>query len=180
MGRKFLTSAAIAAAMFGVAAGPAFAKSAGPTFSNGLRLTARQHALVNTRMQAVDSPSMSHGSAFVVRHGRFAECTVPQGHGGYANFFTTDTTDYFEADGGAKHEGLLIGSCTADLNKKQTSATSSDTPGPKEIIPTPGRYATYSEACNIPFYGYDFIGDAMSIVYKSNMFTEICVVPVWY
>ena len=62
MGRKFLTSAAIAAATFGVAAGPALAKTQGPSLSNGLKLTKAQHALVTTRMHTAVSTSPAAGT----------------------------------------------------------------------------------------------------------------------
>lgn len=173
MGRKILTSAAIAAAAFGAAAGPALAKTEGPSLSNGLKLTANQHALVNTRMHAAVTASPTTGSAVVLNHGKLSECTVPEGSGNYANFFSTDTTNYVEFDG-----FVLVGTCTADLNNKQTSATAGDKPGGKKYIPFPGTYSTYSEACNITYKGVDFIGDAESIVYKDGEFDETCIVPV--
>lgn len=173
MGRKFVTSAAIAAATFGMAAGPALAKTAGPSFSNGLKLTRAQHALVNGRMKAAENASPDAGTAYVIDHGRQAECTVPEGGGKYANFFTRDTTNYVEFTG-----LVLVGTCTADLNNKQTSATAQDKPGGKKIIPTPGRWATYSEACTMVLQGQPFVGDAESIVYQDGEFDETCIVPV--
>lgn len=177
MGRRFLASAVIAAAMSGVATGPALAKSVGPTLSNGLKLTARQHVLLDARNQAV-GPHIA-GSAVVLNHGRNSECTVPERGGAYANFFTHDTTNYFEADTVVSGEGLLVGSCTANLNNPQTSATSQDRPGDTKLIATPGKYATYSEACTIPYEGLSFLGDAESIVYKDNQFVEICIAPAY-
>jgi len=173
MGRKFLTSAAIAAATFGVAAGPAFAKTEGPSLSNGLKLTRAQHALVNSRMKAAESVSPNAGTAYVLNHGKLAECTVPEGGGNYANFFTKDTTNYVEFTG-----LVLVGTCTADLTKPQTKATAGDKPGGKGMIPYPGTYATYSEACNITYQGQNFIGDAESVVYKDGIFEETCIVPI--
>ncbi len=173
MGRKFLTSAAIAAATFGVAAGPALAKTQGPSLSNGLKLTKAQHALVTTRMHTAVSTSPAAGSAVVLNHGKLAECTVPQGGGNYVNFFTKDTTNYLEFDG-----LVLVGNCSADLNNPQTKATAGDKPGGKGMIPFPGTYATYNEACNITYKGVDFIGDAESIVYPNGQFDETCIVPV--
>lgn len=173
MGRKFLTSAAIAAATFGVAAGPALAKSVGPSFSNGAKLTAQQHSLVNTRMKAATTASPTAGTAFVVNHGKLSECTVPEGSGNYANFFSKDTTNYVEFS-----DLVLVGTCTADLNNKQTSATAGDKPGGKKLIPFPGHYATYSEACNIEYKGISFIGDAESVVYPDGQFVETCIAPI--
>jgi hypothetical protein len=173
MGRKFLASAAIAAATFGVTAGPALANSVGPSFSNGSKLSAQQHSLVNTRMKAATTASPAAGSAFVVNHGKLSECTVPQGGGNYVNFFTKDTTNYVEFS-----DLVLVGSCTADLNNKQTSATAGDKPDGKKLIPFPGTYATYSEACNIQYKGISFVGDALSVVYPSGQFIETCIAPV--
>jgi hypothetical protein len=173
MGRRFLTSAAIAAATLGVAAGPAFAKTEGPSFSNGLKLTRAQHALVNGRVKAAENASPNAGTAFVLDHGRLAECTVPEGGSNFANFFTRDTTNYIEFNGFE-----LVGTCTADLNNKQTKATANDKPDGRGMIPTPGKYATYSEACTITFQGQAFVGDAESIVYKDGIFDETCIVPV--
>jgi hypothetical protein len=173
MGRKFLTSAAIAAATFGVAAGPALAKTEGPSLSNGLKLTRAQHALVNSRMRAAVKASSTPGTAYVLNHGKLAECTVPEGGGNYRNFFTKDTTNYVEFTG-----LVLVGTCTADLKNPQTKATASDKPGGRGMIPFPGTYATYSEACNITYQGQDFVGDAESIVYKDGIFDETCIVPI--
>jgi hypothetical protein len=175
MGRKLLTSAVIAAATFGVAAGPALAKSQGPSLSNGAKLTKTQHSLFMTRLASV---APTAGTALVLNHSKLAECTVPQGGGNYANFFSKDTTNYFEADSGSPNTGILVGNCTADLNNKQTSATAGDKPGAKKLIPFPGSYATYNEACNITYKGTNFIGDAMSMVYSSGEFDETCIVPV--
>jgi hypothetical protein len=178
MGRKFLTSAAIAAATFGVAAGPAFAKTEGPSFSNGAKLTAKQNALVNSRMSTVLKGGPLAGTAVVLDHGKLAECTVPEGGGNYKNFFTKDTTNYIEFDTIVPGTAVLVGSCTADLNDPQTSATANDKPGGKKIIPTPGSYKTYSEACDITYKGVSFIGDAESMVYTNKEFQETCIVPV--
>jgi hypothetical protein len=165
----------IAAATFGAATSPALAKTEGPSFSNGARLSANQHALVMSRLATV---APTAGTAFVVNHNKLAECTVPQGGGNYVNFFSKDTTNYFEGDSAVTGEGILVGTCTADLNNKQTSATSGDKPGGKKLIPFPGTYSTYSEACNITYMGFDFIGDAESVVYASGEFDETCIVPV--
>lgn len=175
MGRKFLASAAIAAATFGVAAGPALAKTESPSLSNGVKLSVKQHSLFMTRLATV-APTV--GSAFVLNHSKLSECTVPQKMGNYANFFSKDTTNYFEADSGSPNTGILVGTCTADLNNKQTSATMGDKPGGKKMIPFPGTYATYSEACNISYQGVNFMGDAESVVYASGEFDETCIVPV--
>jgi hypothetical protein len=175
MGRKFLASAAIAAATLGVAAGPALAKTEGPSLSNGVKLSAKQHSLFMTRLATV---APTAGSAFVLNHSKLAECTVPQGGGNFVNFFSKDTTNYFEADSGSADTGILVGICTADLNNKQTSATAGDKPGGKKLIPFPGSYATYSEACNITYKGVNFMGDAESVVYSSGEFDETCIVPV--
>ena len=109
----------------------------------------------------------------MLNHGKLAECTVPQGGGNYVNFFTKDTTNYLEFDG-----LVLVGNCSADLNNPQTKATAGDKPGGKGMIPFPGTYATYNEACNITYKGVDFIGDAESIVYPNGQFDETCIVPV--
>jgi len=175
MGRKLLTSAAIAAATLGVAAGPAFAKSQGPSLSNGAKLTRSQHSLFMNRLSTV---APAAGSALVLNHGKLSECTVPQGGQNYVNFFSKDTTNYFEADSGSQNTGILVGTCTADLKNKQTSATMNDKPGGKKMIPFPGSYATYNEACNITYKGINFTGDALSVVYPSGEFDETCIVPV--
>ena len=174
MGRKVLTTAVIAAATFGVAAGPALAKSAGPSFSNGSKLTKQQHALVNSRMKsAVTSSQNTTGTAFVLNHSKLSECTVPEGGGNYTNFFSKDTTNYVEFS-----DLVLVGTCTADLNNKQTSATANDKPDGKKMIPFPGSYKTYSEACNIQYKGVSFMGDALSVVYPSGEFVETCIAPI--
>lgn len=178
MGRRILTAAAVATTALGVVAVPAFANSAGHTYSNGTKLTHKQKSLVATRMHAIQTTALTTGQAHVINHGTFSECTVPEGNHTYANFYSTDTVHYLETDTATANRGLLIGTCTADLTKKQTSASSTDKPGGKMIIPTPGRFASYSEACNIVYQGTNFIGDAESIVYKSGEFDETCVVPV--
>jgi hypothetical protein len=173
MGRKFLTSAAIAAATFGVAAGPALAKSVGPSFSNGAKLSTNQKSLVMSRMQAAETASPAAGTAVVVNHAKLSECTVPEGAGNYANFFSKDTTNYVEFS-----DLVLVGNCTADLNNKQTSATAGDKPGGKKLIPFPGTWQTYTEACNIEYKGVSFLGDAESVVYPSGEFNETCIAPI--
>ncbi|HLI58771.1 MAG TPA: hypothetical protein VKV21_03810 [Solirubrobacteraceae bacterium] len=180
MGRKILTTGAVVAAAVGVTAGPALASTTRHSFSNGTKLTAKQHALVASRMHTVLSHAAPTGTAHVINTGTFSECTVPEGHGAFQNFYTTDTTHYVEFGTGISHYALLIGTCTADLTKKQTSAGANDKPGGKKIIATPGRFASYSEACNIVFQGQDYIGDAESLVYASGEFAETCVVPVSY
>lgn len=129
-------------------------------------------------MRALPSTAMTTGTAYVLRTGAFSECTVPEGHGAYQNFFTRDTTTYLETDTATPTLGLLIGTCTADLTKKQTSATSTDHPSGQQIIPTPGRFAAYSEKCELIYQNLDWIGDAESVVYPDGEFDETCVVPV--
>jgi hypothetical protein len=172
MGRKFLASAAIAAATLGISAGSAMAAT-GPSMSNGTKLTAKKAANVASRMHEALTQAPAIGTAEVINHSKLAECTVPEGGGNYTNFFTTDTTNYVEFTG-----LVLVGECTADLNNKQTSATAGDKPGAKKMIAFPGTFATYSEECNITYKGEDFYGDAESIVYKSGEFVETCIVPI--
>ncbi len=136
MGRRILTAAAVATTALGVVAVPAFANSAGHTYSNGTKLTHKQKSLVATRMHAIQTTALTTGQAHVINHGTFSECTVPEGNHTYANFYSTDTVHYLETDTATANRGLLIGTCTADLTKKQTSASSTDKPGGKMIIPT--------------------------------------------
>lgn len=178
MGRRFLISAAIAAATFGVAAGPALAAPTAPSMSHGQKLTRSQRTLVNSRMKAAEKASatgspMTPGTAYVLKHGGLAECTVPEHGGTYENFFTRNTTNYIEFNG-----LVVVGSCTADLMNKQISATAQDKPGPKTMITIPAVYRTYSEACEILYQGHALIGDAESIVYPNGIFSETCIVPV--
>jgi hypothetical protein len=181
MGHKILTSAAIAAAIAGAVATPAFANGTRPSLSNGVKLTAKQRSLVNSRMRMVESRSTNTmtGQATRLQTGTHEECTVPQGHHGYVNFVTTDTIKYFEADSGAADRGLLVATCTADLKHEQHSATATGE-GPLTHIPFPKTTTVYSEACTIPFGpgNLHFIGDAESVVYPDGEFDETCIVPV--
>ena len=176
MGRKFLTSAAIAAASFGIAAGSAAAAAPSPTtLSNGTKLSAAAARSINRSMHKALANSPALGTAVVVKHGSEAECTVPEKakNGNYENFFTKDTTDYLEFTG-----SVLVGDCSADLNDPQHIATSQDKPGPLGQVIIPKTYMTYSERCNIQYKGHNFPGDAESIVYPDGEFTETCIAPV--
>jgi hypothetical protein len=176
MGRKLLTSAAIAAATFGVAAGSAVAAAPSPTtLSNGTKLTSSAARSINRSMHQALKSNVKPGTAYVVEHGHRAECTVPEAakNGGYENFFTRDTTVYLEFTG-----SVLVGDCSADLNDPQRIATSNDMPGPLGQVTIPANYRTYSEECDIQYKGHNFHGDAESIVYPDGEFTETCIAPV--
>ena len=175
MGRKILTSAAIAAATLGVAAGSAAAAApSATTLSNGTKLTHAAARAINRSMHKAVTTNAT-GTAKVVNHGNDAECTVPETakNGGYENFFTRDTTNYLEFTG-----SVLVGDCSADLNDPQHIATSNDKPGPLGQVIIPKTYMTYSEECNILYKGHNFKGDAESIVYPDGEFTETCIAPV--
>jgi uncharacterized protein (DUF2147 family) len=176
MGRKFLTSAAIAAATFGVAASSAVAAAPSrTTLSNGTQLSSSAARSINQSMHQAVKNTTTPGSAFLVEHGHQAECTVPESakNGGFENFFTKDTTVYLEFTG-----SVLVGDCSADLNDPQHIATSQDKPGPLGQVTIPANYKTYSEECDIQYKGQNFLGDAESIVYPDGEFTETCIAPV--
>jgi hypothetical protein len=176
MGRKFLTSAAIAAATFGVAAGSAVAAAPSrTTLSNGTKLSSSAARSINRSMHQAVKNASTAGTAFLVEEGHQAECTVPESkkNGGYENFFTKDTTVYLEFTG-----SVLVGDCTADLNDPQHIATAQDKPGPLGQVTIPGVYKKYSEACDIEYKGKNFVGDAESMVYPDGEFTETCIAPV--
>ncbi|HTU31724.1 MAG TPA: hypothetical protein VMF07_20195, partial [Solirubrobacteraceae bacterium] len=77
MGRKILTSAAIAAATFGVAAGSAAAAAPSTTMSNGTKLTHAAARAINRGIRQAVTTNAT-GTAKVVNHGDDAECTVPE------------------------------------------------------------------------------------------------------